>query len=144
MNKQTAKHKWTFTSRFRAGAYGWKASRLAIQRIKEAVSEIKQVNRHDRLLAVEGAILFIEKLVPAIAEIDSSSLYWLSQGWGYEIDSSDVYAAYSLALEAGQKIGKLEMVKNDVAHVIEQDRLLKTNSSISMYAAPPCVPWLPW
>jgi hypothetical protein len=54
MNKQTAKHKWTFTSRFRAGAYGWKASRLAIQRIKEAVSEIKQVNRHDRLLAVEA------------------------------------------------------------------------------------------
>ncbi len=51
-----------------------------------------------------------------------ASLHWLSQGWGYEIDSSDVYAAYSLALEAGQKIGKLEMVKNDVAHIIEQDR----------------------
>jgi hypothetical protein len=24
-----------------------------------------------------------------------ASLHWLSQGWGYEIDSSDVYAAYS-------------------------------------------------
>jgi hypothetical protein len=73
MNKQPIKHKWTFTSRFRAGAYGQKSSRLAIQRIKEALSEIKQVNRHDHLLAAEGAILFIEKLVPAIAEIDSSS-----------------------------------------------------------------------
>jgi len=73
MNKQLAKHKWSFTSRFRAGAYGQKASRLAIQRIKEAVSEIKQANRNDHLLATEGAVLFIEKLVPAIAEIDSSS-----------------------------------------------------------------------
>ena len=67
------KHKWSFTSRFRSGAYGWKASRLAVQRIKEAVSEIKLVNRHDRLLAAEGAILFIEKLAPACGGVDSSS-----------------------------------------------------------------------
>ena len=75
MSELPAKHKWTFTSRFRAGAYGRKASRLAIQRIKEAVSEIKLVNRRDQLLASQGAILFIEKLVPAIGEIDSSSGY---------------------------------------------------------------------
>lgn len=67
------KHKWSFTARFRAGAYGWKASKLAIQRIREAVREIKAVNRHDRLPAAEGAVLFIEKLVPAIRDVDSSS-----------------------------------------------------------------------
>jgi len=73
VSKKTSKHKWAFTSRFRTGAYSWKASRLAIQRIKEAVSEIKLVNKQDRPLAAEGAVLFIEKLVPAIGEIDSSS-----------------------------------------------------------------------
>ena len=71
--KKTSKHKWAFTSRFRTGAYSWKASRLAIQRIEEAISEIKLVNKQDRPLAAEGAVLFIEKLVPAIGEIDSSS-----------------------------------------------------------------------
>jgi len=73
VSKKTDKHKWTFSSRFRAGAYSWKASSLAIQRIKEAVSEIKLVNRQNRPLAAEGAVLFIKKLVPSIAEIDSSS-----------------------------------------------------------------------
>ena len=73
VSKKTDKHKWTFASRFRAGTYSWKASNLAIQRIKEAVSEIKLVNRQNRPLAAEGAVLFIEKLVPSIAEIDSSS-----------------------------------------------------------------------
>lgn len=72
-SKKTNKYKWAFISRFRAGAYGWKGSSLAIQRIKEAVSEIKLVNKQDRRMAAEGAILFIEKLVPAIGEIDSSS-----------------------------------------------------------------------
>jgi len=36
-------HKWTFKSRFRANAYGWKGSSLASKRLKEAVSEIKKV-----------------------------------------------------------------------------------------------------
>jgi len=73
VSKKSDRHKWIFTSRFRAGVYSWKASNLAIQRIREAVSEIKRVNRQDRPLAAEGAVVFIEKLVPAICGIDSSS-----------------------------------------------------------------------
>lgn len=42
---ESTKHKWTFASRFRSGAYGWKASRLASKRIREAVSEIKKASR---------------------------------------------------------------------------------------------------
>jgi hypothetical protein len=57
--KKTDPHKWTFTARFRRNAYGWKGSRLACQRIKEAVSEIKKVARKDPLLGAEGAIIFI-------------------------------------------------------------------------------------
>ena len=65
-------HKWTFRARFRRHAYGWK-SQPAIKRIKEAVSEIKREARKDPLLAAEGAVLFLEKVSPAIEQVDSSS-----------------------------------------------------------------------
>ena len=51
-----ASHKWEFSARFRRHAFGWR-SRPAIQRIKEAVSEIKQVGRRDLVIAAEGAVL---------------------------------------------------------------------------------------
>ena len=65
-------HKWTFRARFRRHAYGWK-SQPAIKRIREAVSEIKREARKDPLLAAEGAVLFLEKVSPAIEQVDSSS-----------------------------------------------------------------------
>jgi hypothetical protein len=66
-------HKWTFTSRFRTRAYGWKASKLACQRIREAVSEINKVTRRDPLQGAEGAIKLMEKFWPALQNVDSSS-----------------------------------------------------------------------
>lgn len=68
----TPPHKWTFASRFRRGSFGWK-TQPAATRVKEAVSEIKKVSRKDKVLAAEGAVKFIEKLVPAIEQVDSSS-----------------------------------------------------------------------
>lgn len=65
-------HKWEFRARFRRHAFGWK-SQPAIKRIKEAVSEIKNVARKDKRLAAEGAILFLEKVSPALEHVDSSS-----------------------------------------------------------------------
>ncbi len=65
-------HKWEFRARFRRHAFGWK-SQPAIKRIKEAVSEIKKVARKDKLLAAEGAVLFLEKVSPALEHVDSSS-----------------------------------------------------------------------
>ena len=67
------KHKWTFPARFRAGGYSWKASKLASQRLREAVSEIKKVAKKDPLLGAQGAVRLIEKLWPALEHIDSSS-----------------------------------------------------------------------
>lgn len=67
-----AQHKWTFTSRFRRHAFGWR-SQPAIARLKEAVSEIRVVARHDTLLAAEGAVLLLERLSPALEHVDSSS-----------------------------------------------------------------------
>jgi hypothetical protein len=72
MRKPT-KHRWTFPTRFRAGAYGWRASRLACQRLREAVSEIKKVAKKDSVLGAEGAVRLMEKLWPALAHVDSSS-----------------------------------------------------------------------
>jgi hypothetical protein len=74
--KQTATgggaHKWEFRARFRRHAFGWK-SQPAIQRIKQASSEIRKVARRDPLLAAEGAVLFLERVSPAIENVDSSS-----------------------------------------------------------------------
>ena len=65
-------HKWEFSARFRRGGFGWK-SEPAITRIKEAVSEISKVARKDQIMGAMGAVLFLEKLSPALERIDSSS-----------------------------------------------------------------------
>jgi hypothetical protein len=65
-------YQWEFKARFRRGAFGWK-SFPAIQRIKQAVSEIKKVARRDPALAADGAVLFLERVSLAIEQVDSSS-----------------------------------------------------------------------
>jgi hypothetical protein len=65
-------HKWQFTSRFRRHAFGWRSD-TPVQRIKEAISEIKRVARKEPVLAAEGAITLLEKLSPALEQVDSSS-----------------------------------------------------------------------
>ena len=66
-------HPWAFRARFRRTAFGWKGSKLAIERIHEALAEIRAVARQDPATAAEGAVLFLEKLSPALNQIDSSS-----------------------------------------------------------------------
>lgn len=64
---------WAFTKRFRRGGFGWRASRLAGERIAEALAEIRAVARHDPLRAADGAVRFLVKLSPALEQVDSSS-----------------------------------------------------------------------
>ncbi|MEZ5663171.1 MAG: hypothetical protein R3E94_06520 [Burkholderiaceae bacterium] len=64
---------WAFRARFRRGAFGWKGTQPAISRINEALTEIRTVARHDTACAAEGAVLLLEKLSPALCQIDSSS-----------------------------------------------------------------------
>ncbi len=64
---------WSFRARFRRGSFGWKGTQLAIGRINEALTEIRAVARHDTARAAEGAVLLLEKLSPALCQIDSSS-----------------------------------------------------------------------
>ena len=63
---------WTFTRRFRRGAFGWK-SQPAIERVRQAVSEINRVARRDPILAAEGAVLFLERVSSALEHVDGSS-----------------------------------------------------------------------
>lgn len=65
-------HKWEFKARFRRHAFGWK-SQPAITRVKEAVTELKQAAKKEPVLAAEGAVLFLERVSPALAHVDSSS-----------------------------------------------------------------------
>jgi len=65
-------HPWEFRRRFRRGAFGWR-SKLPVERVKQAVSEIKRVARRDPQLGAEGAVLFLERVSGAIERVDGSS-----------------------------------------------------------------------
>jgi tetratricopeptide (TPR) repeat protein len=65
-------HRWQFAARFRRNAFGWR-SQPAIERVREAALEIKKTARRDPILAAAGAVLFIEKVSPALEHVDSSS-----------------------------------------------------------------------
>lgn len=66
-------HKWRFKPRFRSRAFGWKGSRLACQRLKEAVAEIQKVAKTDPVIAGDGAVALLERIWPAFQDIDGSS-----------------------------------------------------------------------
>jgi hypothetical protein len=65
-------HAWKFKASFRRHAFGWK-SQPAITRIRQAVAEIKKVAKTDPVLAAEGAVAFLERVSPAIEQVDGSS-----------------------------------------------------------------------
>lgn len=72
MASKKSGHPWAFRARFRANAFGWK-SQPAIARVREAIAEIKKVAKSNPMVAADGAILFLERLSPALAHVDSSS-----------------------------------------------------------------------
>ena len=39
---KSKKHKWAFRARFRTGAYGWRGTKIAKQRLREAVKRGKK------------------------------------------------------------------------------------------------------
>jgi hypothetical protein len=67
------KHTWTFKARFRSRTFGWKSSRLACQRLQEAVAEIKRLAKADPITAADGAVILMERIWPALEAVDSSS-----------------------------------------------------------------------
>jgi hypothetical protein len=68
----TPGHKWAFAPRFRRHTFGWR-SHPAVQRVREAAAEIQKTAKKDPSLAAAGAVLFLEKVSPALEQVDSSS-----------------------------------------------------------------------
>jgi hypothetical protein len=60
-----AERKWQFKTKFRAKSYGWRGSRLAISRLKEAFSEIKAAAKSDPVAGGDGAVSLMERIWPA-------------------------------------------------------------------------------
>jgi hypothetical protein len=57
---------------FSSARIRWR-SQPAILRLKQAVSEIKRVARRDAVHAADGAVSLLERLSPALENVDSSS-----------------------------------------------------------------------
>jgi hypothetical protein len=66
-------HKWAFKLGMRAGAYSWKSSTKAVERLKSASAEIRAVARTDPTTAAEGVIALAQRIWPAFEHIDTSS-----------------------------------------------------------------------
>ncbi len=69
----TIRHAWTFRTTLRRRAFGWSGTAKAIDRLNAALAEIAAMARTDPALAGEGGVLLLEKVSPAVCEIDSSS-----------------------------------------------------------------------
>jgi hypothetical protein len=66
-------HKWAFKPGMRAGAYSWRSSAKAIERLKSASAEIRAVNRADPVTAADGVVALAARIWPAFEHIDTSS-----------------------------------------------------------------------
>jgi hypothetical protein len=66
-------HKWAFKPGMRAGAYSWKSSAKAIDRLKSASTEKRAVARADPTAAAEGVFALAQRIWPAFEHIDTSS-----------------------------------------------------------------------
>jgi hypothetical protein len=64
---------WQFKRKFRTNAYGWRASSLAIGRLREAAAEIRSVAKSDPVAAGDGVVSLMERIWPAFQGIDTSS-----------------------------------------------------------------------
>ena len=69
----TTTHTWAFRASLRRRAFGWSGTGKAIDRLNAAVAEVAAMARTAPALAGEGAVLLLEKVSPAVCEIDSSS-----------------------------------------------------------------------
>jgi hypothetical protein len=66
-------HKWAFKRGMRAGAFGWRGSAKAVERLRSAATEIRAVHRADPVAAAEGVVALAERIWPAFEHVDTSS-----------------------------------------------------------------------
>jgi hypothetical protein len=64
----TIEQRWIFKACLRSRAYGRMESRLAYQRLQEAVAKIKKVAKMDPVTAGDGVVTLMERVWPADGE----------------------------------------------------------------------------
>lgn len=69
----TASENWAFRAGMRRGALGWRGSAKAIDRLKQATTEIKAAAKADPVRAGEGVVILAERIWPAFEQIDTST-----------------------------------------------------------------------
>jgi tetratricopeptide (TPR) repeat protein len=112
---KTPSHPWSFRQRLRTRAFGWRGSKLAIGRLKEALGEIKTVARTNPETAAEGAVLLMERLWPALQAVDSSS------GALGNATNKTVHELIEILLVAPAKGARLERRLERLWTAIEED-----------------------
>ena len=66
-------HKWAFRPGMRAGAYSWKSSAKAIDRLKTASAKIRVVARTAPNAGAECVIALAQRIWPSFEHIDTSA-----------------------------------------------------------------------
>jgi hypothetical protein len=126
---KTGGRSWRFKSHFRRHAFGWK-SQPAISRLQEALAEIKQVARLEPLLAAEGAIALLERISPALGQLDK--LVRRDRQRAQSHDSSDAAPVLASA-DARAMTGTGSAIRLFEAHAADQ--ILASTSSSSAGAS---------
>ena len=112
---KTPSHPWSFRQSLRTRAFGWRGSKLAIERLKEALGEIKTVARYAPETAAEGAVLLMERLWSALQGVDSSS------GALGNATNKTVHELIEILLAAPSEGARLERQLDRLWTAIEED-----------------------
>ena len=86
---------------------------LALKLAHQSPCEPKTLNR--------AARDYLDKNPKFALGVAIASLHWLSEGWGYEVMGSDVYAAYDYAMKAAESLGVTDQVKADIVKIVSAD-----------------------
>jgi hypothetical protein len=109
-------HQWEFRSRFRRHAFG-RRSQPSIQRIRQAVTEIKHAARRDPVLGAEGAALLLERIFPAL---ETSTAHRAPSAWAV---NNALDALVPLIAEGVADVGMREGWLNRLWAAIETDEI---------------------
>lgn len=78
---KTPSHEWAFRTCFRTNAFGWRGSKLAIERLREAVGEVKAVARTTPEAEVLDRVEATRGLIRALAQGTPTPMRSSANGW---------------------------------------------------------------
>jgi hypothetical protein len=135
-------HKWEFKARFRRHAFGWKYPHKTPAEVLAGLvtttpgdegkwfAAAKEAGLYDEALALasrtpsepktltRAARDFADRQPAFATRAGLLALSWLVQGYGYEITSADVWAAYSSTMKAAEKSGTAGEVREHIKKMV--------------------------